>query len=420
MTRRSRGSLALDFLAVAACGWLVFHLLRTHVGEHYAIPSKSMEPTLHGAADGGDRVLVDKTAFWRTALWSWHRRALARYDLVVLRNRHQAGGPQLVKRFVAAGPAEIALREGDLFVKDGAARSLERDVKHPVEHAALRQTAFVVDPAARAADGGELRGFDRIDGDALVLDARQREDLVVQLLPAAQAERRARKPAVQQLDGWLGTAAAIDTSFLSSRGERLAARRGDPKDVGLELDLELEGGIESLLFVLEAAEVYHAIEYSAAGRLRRSVMGAPVGEELVVPPLPIARAMHLTAGYLDGRFFVLLDGSLVAWFEHAIEMRSPRELQPGEPFTRPEANLLHIGVAGAGRMRVHRVLAFHDVHWQPRVETWRIEPGEVFVLGENSFDSADSRDHADDPFRIDDLVGRPIAILAPRGRRAWL
>lgn len=412
--------LALEVLAIGLGSWIVFHNLRAHVAERYTIPSRSMEPTLHGDPHDGDRVLVDKTAFWSSPLWSWHRRPLNRHDLVVLRNRHQRDGAHLVKRFIAQGPAELALREGDLFVREGEQRTLERDVKHPLEQAGYRQTAFVVDPAARAAESGELLGQDAVEGDALVLAARPRDALVAQLSPQAQAARRAQRPPTQQLAGFLRTGAAIDTAFLDATGELLAIRRGEVRDVGLELELALDAGVESLLLVFEAVEVYHALEYSAAGRLRCSVMGAPARDELVVPSLPLGRTLQLAYGYLDGRLFVIADGVLIAWFEHTVEFRSPRELQPGETFARPEANLLHLGVAGTGRVRIARVRGFHDVHWQPRSESFRLEPGELFVLGENSYDSSDSRDHPGDPFRIEDLVGRPIGVLAPGSRRRWL
>ena len=47
---------------VVAC--LVFLLIRTNLIERYHIPSKSMEPTLHGDRKRGDWVLVNKTAYW--------------------------------------------------------------------------------------------------------------------------------------------------------------------------------------------------------------------------------------------------------------------------------------------------------------------------------------------------------------------
>ena len=92
----------LDLALIGAFGWMVFHWLRAEVVERYAVPSRSMEPTLHGSPSDGDVVLVDKTAFW-----SVRARPLRRFDLVVVRNRHEPAGSHLVKRFVVEGPAEI-------------------------------------------------------------------------------------------------------------------------------------------------------------------------------------------------------------------------------------------------------------------------------------------------------------------------
>jgi hypothetical protein len=148
--------------------------------------------------------------------------------------------------------------------------------------------------------------------------------------------------------------------------------------------------------------------------------GTEVGPARAVAPLPVGTDLRLAFGSLDGRLFLTAGGEVIACFEHDVPFQSPRELLPGERWERPRVNVLHVAATGSGELRVHRLRAFHDIHYQPRSETWRLEPGEIFVLGDNSFDSADSRDHAREPFRMEDLVGRPVAVMAPGARRRWL
>lgn len=105
-----------------------------------------------------------------------------------------------------------------------------------------------------------------------------------------------------------------------------------------------------------------------------------------------------------------------------VPWRSPREAVLPGAYRKPPANLLHVGVAGTrGEVRIGHLRGFHDVHYGsgelPRVP---LEIGDIFLLGDNSFDSRDSRDLVTEPFRLDDLIGAPVAILAPLSRMRWL
>ncbi|MFO1054075.1 MAG: S26 family signal peptidase [Planctomycetota bacterium] len=416
MTARPAWHLLRDLIPAAVGAWMVFHVLRTQVAERYAVPSRSMEPTLHGSPRDGDVVLVDKTAFW-----SIRESKLRRFDLVVVRNRHQPGGSHLVKRFVAEGPAEVAVREGDLFVREGDARTPTRVVRDPLEHEDLWQTSFRLrDPKPGDAALAILHGADRVEDGAVQVAAQTREELFAQLTPDAQNARLSAAEPDRWLRGCVATAKAIDTGFLDADGERLADGRADVRDVGVEIDCACAAGVESLVVVLEVVEIYHAIEYATDGHIRVTTRGAPTGAEVQAPRLEPGTWHRIRVGCLDGRLFLVADGRLLLWVEHEVPFRSPRDLVPLEDRPRPPANAIHIAATGRGAMAVREITGFHDVHWQPRSETYRLEPGEIFVLGDNSYDSSDSRDFASDPFRIEDLVGRPLAVLAPRARMRWL
>jgi hypothetical protein len=47
-----------------------------------------------------------------------------------------------------------------------------------------------------------------------------------------------------------------------------------------------------------------------------------------------------------------------------------------------------------------------------------VAPGHWFLLGDNSFDSRDSRHF--DAVASASFVGRPLAVLAPASQRRWL
>ena len=84
-------------------------------------------------------------------------------------------------------------------------------------------------------------------------------------------------------------------------------------------------------------------------------------------------------------------------------------------------NLLHVGAVG-GSVTLARLAVFHDVYYQalprPFREAADIPVGELWLLGDNTFDSNDSRSKGS--FLRSDVVGRPVMILGPVGRFAVL
>jgi len=403
-----------DAVPIAIVAWLVFHGIRTGLMERYLVPSTSMEPTLHGDAVDGDVVLVDKTAFWG----SLERQPRA-FDLVVLRNRWEPGGNHLVKRFIAAGPATVWIDTGDLFVREpGGTPNGTRVIKRPGDFPDLRQTAFVVAPA-------EDEGLDKlvgepglwsVEGDSIRLAPRDADALVT--------ERTAPRGRGETLPGHLGTANAIDASFLDARGVRVPGGGVDVRDVGLDLELEIEPGTRALHLVVELLGVCYALEYEVEGRILFRVGGGAAENAQTAPPLPVGGGLSLSFGYLDGHFFVVVGETLAAWLPVDVPWSVPSDLVLPDPTPRPATNLLHVGVVGAP-LGIERIEGFHDVHYlgergSSRRDGFELEAGDIFVLGDNSGDSSDSRERGRYPLRLEDLVGRPVAVLAPWSRRRWL
>ena len=102
-------------------------------------------------------------------------------------------------------------------------------------------------------------------------------------------------------------------------------------------------------------------------------------------------------------------------------MSSPREAVlpvTGGRYRRPPANLLHFGVVGAP-VEITRVQGFHDVHYLPEqgdreVDGFVIGFGEIFVLGDNSPVSNDSRFWRSGPVvPASLLVGKPFLVHLP-------
>jgi len=106
--------------------------------DQYIIPSGSMEPTLHGAERGGDRVIANKwlygprIPFTTVRLWDWA--APKRWDIVVFRSvEPDAPHPVLVKRVVGLPGEKVQIRNGKVFI-NGEEAPLPDDIKDTVKY----------------------------------------------------------------------------------------------------------------------------------------------------------------------------------------------------------------------------------------------------------------------------------------------
>jgi len=395
---------------------LCFQLIRLHLCERYLVASGSMEPTIHGDPHGGDRVLVDKTAFWGQA-----PRA---FELVVV-EAPRPGAHHLVKRFVAEGPCRVSLAEGDLFIGRGG--GLERLVKYPGEHPDMSVTAYLFVASDRGAQKLDWLHSDpeRWSLGPLGLHLHPCQDPELPLSADAQESRRSRRPQDDFLPGFLSLDRAVDVSFLNRMGHRLARGRSYPRDIGMELSLELEAGCSELVLVIEHRGVYYPLHYSVEGSGRLMIPDQPA-VTFAGPALKFDRVFDLSYGFLDGRFFFRI-GESPLLLHHPYPLPTDfgrlRTGHAGEPRF---ANLLHVGLVGAGGT-ISRMRIFHDLHYQPDPDrVFELGPDEIFVLGDNSLESSDSRDLSGirDAARIhfvrNDLIGRPIAVIGPWSEIRWL
>jgi len=408
--RRFLGTLR-DAALVAGIAVLVVQALRTLVGDRYMVPSDSMQPVLFGDEAHGDVVFVDKTA---------SAASCRRHDLVVVKHPERPES-QLVKRIAACGDDVdaccIDLKQGDVWLGPDRQR-LRREVKDPLDARALQVPwanapgagAEFVDTRSGEADGAgwKLPPFcdDARDARSAFRDAARRE------------RRRANRPVPS---GCIGTTKAVDAGFVD-----LTGARGNGHDVGVydcSMAVELAAPAE-LLCTIDA--VPHALTFHADlvnGTVALWCNGEDVARREA--KFAIAGPQRIEFGFLDDR----------AWFAVGDHRESllvvPRDA--GWPIDRETMTLgartwLHVGVVGASPASIRSIAVTRDVFaYRERIAglpdrpgDWPLDvkPGSWFLLGDNPFDSRDSRHFGSVPKR--DFIGRPRFVLGPWPRGRWL
>ena len=393
-----------DAVLVAVVAVLTVQGLRRFCGERYIVPSDSMQPLLYGDPQRGDVVFVDRMSS------AGSRR---RGDLVVV-DSPKLEGHQLVKRIAARGDDSLCwvdIVQGDIWLGENA-QQMRREVKDP--RAAMSRSVTW----ARAGDAGPSETLLDLSAAASARGGRWKLTPMAANVAAARAvfapERRAARHSAdlgQVLPGGtVGTARFVDASFLDLAGVR---RRGGEDvtvaDCGMEMRFDNAPAV--ILLTIDSTDFATTFVWSATqNELQVWVDGRRVVRRADV--LEASWAGYVAFGRLDGRDFLLLDD------DHQYARETPKQLRSPRPRT-----WLHVGVVGAEAAYIESMRVFRDLYAYRdpvtsvgEAKPWPkfVRPGHWFLLGDNAFDSRDSRHFGD--VAAETFLGVPAAVIAPWSR----
>lgn len=405
MGGRRQGLIVLrDALVVAGVAVLTVQALRRWVCDRYLVPSGSMQPMLFGDPERGDIVFVDKTA---------SAADMRRGDVVVVADERRRGH-QLVKRIAARGDDRdacwIDIRNGDVWLGPDR-QHLQREVKEP-RRALARSVTWASD---READDRparlDLGSASRGDDGCLRWPG---------LFATVAAARDALRSRQQQADdtkggappGAITTAVPVDASYLDIEGRRSAGGSDVPViDCGMSLRFVAAPG--AVLCTIDTRDVATTFVFTP----ERDRVEVWIDDQLSHQADDVLQKPWrggLWFGRLDGRDYLLLDD------DGEVVVATPPP--PASALPRPHT-WLHVVTSGDQVARCSDVRVFRDIYsWrQPALSvggaaSWPrfVAPGHWFLLGDNPFDSEDSRVLGD--VAAADLLGVPRWAVGPAGR----
>lgn len=351
----------LEALAMAI---IVALLFKSFILEISKIPSGSMQPTLMGNPETEvfDRVLVDKLSF--------HMRDPERWEIVVFKHPLEHSRI-MVKRLVGMPGEELRIANGDLWTRPGPGD----------EWRILRRPAAVQEEMWRRLDLLEpvRSSWSRADGAA----GWHIEGRAITAKGPGRAIFRDASGAIRDhyLDGYpdalRGSIALRPEWGRNHVGDlRLRGRVRAAADADL-VRLELSEGTRTYAFLLPgpaAAEGDAPQVLVLDGEPSRSARGEPWR-------LPADRWVDFAALHLDDRLALELDGEEVL----ALEV----EPHAGKGSGVALAN--GAGTVAFDELMVERDIYYTGARWGATWET-RIPAGHYVMLGDNTQDSADSRD----------------------------
>lgn len=369
---------------------IVWLLIGTFVLRVYPVSSESMEPVLY-AGDTPDRVLVRLGGS-----------RLERYDLVVFKGLED--GEPVIKRVVGLPGEAVQLVDGDLFINgERLDYQAERPAWVPLFDPELHDLAEAWSASEGAVDLESAEGWHLDAAGHLVWPG----------------------PGVGRLElRWRPT-----LSTYARDGSRPASADSGPD----AKDLRVRGAVR---FKTDGSLRVHVTYGGERGELALNAESTTIGTNVIDAPEVTPERVDWDARRSQWLPFELLqrDGNLegcVQGADYANVGRSwmtpqgvtpyPGELPPGRSTLGPRVVILVDGPAELRELRVDRDL---DYASGPTFGTHGdgadvlLGPDEIFVLGDNTLHSRDSRDYG--PVPLARVLGRPLAITRPAERRRWL
>jgi len=355
---------------------LLLALARLFLFRVHRIDGRSMRPAL----ESGERVVV-----------LFGRQRLERFDMCVVLPAGQR--EPLVKRVAALGGESISIRQGDLFI-DG--EILPPDAPRPAPILVFDDSFHEVGewfrfgkPELWTQAGGELG----LDASAVVRGS---------------------------FAGMLLLTKPLKDHYLAPDGE-IVYGQVEVNDVILGCELEWGDPPAVVRVVLnEMGDTFEAlIDPPLDGFASLRLVHHWAGGEALLDQARIAverAGWHaLRFANVDDHLELRLDGRtvLAAGYE-------ANHFHPMDPNQRGLTLSDRALVGGeAGRLRLRRLRVWRDLYYTPggehaTSEPLQLGPDEVFVLGDNSSESRDSRHFG--PLGSNEVLGRPRAVVWPPGR----
>jgi signal peptidase I len=375
---RSRRKLLVLFVALGG----TYLFARLFFFGVYLVDSRSMEPTIHGDPESGEHVLV-----------RYGGTRPERFDLVVVR---LPGEPiPRVKRAVGLPGESVRIEEGDVYIDGEALHDNSRRARPvPVYDERLELAEHF-----RSSAGGGLAGWQATERGWRHEGAPER--------PVARLEYSRRLA-----DHFI----AADESFVEG-----ATEVGDLW-IGAALDLEQPTSRALLAVATQGDRFIGWIGAESDGKRRVRLLSYPVpGPELSEPESELLHELELEVpagvhewvlGRVDGHVELWFDGQRVIDHRFGVPRRHPLDFF-GEGRSRGPRAWLEVG---GGGVALDGLRLWRDLHYTSRGElavreAFLLGPDEIFLLGDNSGSSRDSRDYG--PIGLEDLVGRPTHVVRP-------
>ena len=359
--------------------------VRLQVVSAYHIPTRSMEPTLHGDEQDGDRILVNRLSGRpeRGDIWvfdGWH-----------------AERKNFVKRVIGLPGDRLKFREGDLYVNGQLFRK-EGDL-----YDALLFPVYIREQIREQAV--EEAGAENPEAAEEVIDefATRWSWLTGKWTAFASGAFRGHAPDADE-DAVLRLADRIQDDYLHPRTGRLNEGLHEVADRRLTSNITPETPATQVTIRMTRGASRYEARLHADG----------TGVELIVDGEQVARADYgLTSGETSRVRFAAVD--------HVLRLEVDGELlrhdlaQPEFPGDGEKAGSTEYRIAGGAAHIVPERIE-RDVFWNrdDEADVEVLGPTDYYMVGDNAGNSQDSRRNG--PVHANRLIGSPILVVWPPSR----